>query len=183
MKKEIRLHGRGGQGAVMAAAMLATAFVNEGKYATAFPMFGVERRGAPVTSFVRFGDEVVREKTQIYYPDCLIVIDPAQVKSPPIYSGLKPGGIMTLNSPEPIKESPHENVRLVGMVDATGIALEEIGVPIGNSCMLGAFAGTTQWLSLDSVLAALEKFFKGERLKRNIRSAERGFNEITVTQW
>ena len=183
MKKEIRLHGRGGQGAAMAAAILATAFVTEGKYAAAFPMYGVERRGAPVTSFVRFGDETVREKTQIYYPDCLIVIDPAQVKSPPVYSGLKPGGIMALNSPEPVKELPHGNLRVVGVVDATGIALDEIGAPIGNSCMLGAFAGTTKWVSLDSVLAALEQFFDGERLKRNMRSAERGFNEVTVTDW
>lgn len=167
----------------MLANMLATAFVAEGKYIYSFAMFGVERRGAPVTSFVRFDEQPIREKTQIYRPDCLIVIDPPQVKSPAIYNGLKAEGIMVLNSPGPLKEQPHTNLRTVGVVDATGIALDEIAAPIANTCMLGAFAGTTKWVRLDSALAALEQFFKGESLAKNIRSAERGYREVTVTQW
>lgn len=183
IKREIRLHGRGGQGAVMAASILAAAFAAEKMYASSLPMFGFERRGAPVTAFVRFGNQIIREKTQIYYPDCLIVIDPTQVKSPLIYQGLKPEGIMVLNSPRAFKEQPHKNLKTVGVVDATRIALDEIGAPIPNTCMLGAFAGTSKWVSLDSVLSALEQHFKGEALRKNGRSAERGFKEVAITQW
>ena len=110
-------------------------------------MFGTERRGAPVTAFVRVGDVKIKEKTQIYFPDCLIVTDPLLAKSTAIYSGLKPGSILVVNSSEPPGEIRHQNARVTGVVNATQIALEEIGRPITNSCMLGAFARTTGWLA------------------------------------
>ena len=88
--KEIRLHGRGGQGVVMASDILATAFVAEGNYATAFPSFGVERRGAPVSAFVRFDDKDIRERTHVYYPYCLIFTDPFFKDVKEVYTGLKP---------------------------------------------------------------------------------------------
>ena len=87
--KEIRFHGRGGQGAVMAAGMLASAFLYSGKYAAAFGMFGPERRGAPVMSFLRFDDKPIRQHTQIDEPDCLVVIDPRLIYSKEIFTGLK----------------------------------------------------------------------------------------------
>ena len=77
---EVRFHGRGGQGAVMASKILATAFVKTKKYGASFPMFGFERRGAPVTAFGRFSKKPIREKTQIYNPDILMVLDPSQKK-------------------------------------------------------------------------------------------------------
>jgi 2-oxoacid:acceptor oxidoreductase gamma subunit (pyruvate/2-ketoisovalerate family) len=138
--KEIRLHGRGGQGAAMASDMLASAFVKEGKYAASFPMFGFERRGMPVSAFLRFDDKPIREKTQIYAPDCLIIVDPGLWQQPMTHAGLKDGGIMVLNYSTPIKEPPNDKVGILARIDATGIALQEVGAAITNTCMMGAFA-------------------------------------------
>lgn len=162
--------------------MLTSAFVNEGKWASGFPVFGVERRGAPVAAFARFDDRPIREKTQIYSPDCLIVIDPRLIDSirGVIFDGIKPDGILILNAPNPIKENLHKNLKTVGIVDATGIGLQEIGLPATNTCMLGAFARTTGWVHLESVIHSLSEYFGGEVLKKNIRCAERGFEEVVV---
>src|SRR4030043_188419 len=100
--KEIRIHGRGGQGAVLAARMLASAFVAEGKSVASFPMYGFERRGAPVVAFTRVDDKPIREKTQIYTPDCLVVIDPGLMKLPTLFTGLKTGGALIINSKKPL---------------------------------------------------------------------------------
>lgn len=178
--KEIRLHGRGGQGAVTAAEMLARAFVDEGKLVASFPMFGTERRGAPVAAFLRFDDQPIREKTKIYYPDCLIVVDPPMRDWPTVYSGLRPGGVLILNSTVLPQGKPHENLQTVAMVDAMGVALQELGINAPNTCMMGAFAGATGWLKLESVLRRLADFFEGQKLARNIRCAERGFREVRV---
>jgi 2-oxoacid:acceptor oxidoreductase gamma subunit (pyruvate/2-ketoisovalerate family) len=178
--KEIRLHGRGGQGAAMASDMLSAAFVKEGKYAANFPMFGFERRGMPVTAFLRFDDRPIREKTQIYAPDCLIIFDPGLWRQPPVYAGLKDDGIMVLNYHTQVKEPPNENIGTIGIVDATGIALQEIGAPITNTCVMGAFAATTGWLGLDSLLLSLEEHFEGAILDKNRRCMERGFKEVQV---
>ena len=167
----------------MACEMLTVAFVSEGKYSNAFPMFGFERLCAPVSAFVRFDDKPIREKTQIYSPDCLIVLDRAQLTFPVTYAGLKPQGILVANAAQALKEKPNENVTVAGIVDATGIALEELGIPAFNTCMLGAFAATTQWLKLDSILSALERYFKGEMLRKNLKVVERGFHETKVVEW
>ena len=87
--KEIRIHGRGGQGAVMVARMMASAFVAEGKYVASFPMYGFERRGAPVVAFTRVDDKPIMEKTQIYFPDCMLVIDPGLMKLPTLFTRVK----------------------------------------------------------------------------------------------
>jgi 2-oxoacid:acceptor oxidoreductase gamma subunit (pyruvate/2-ketoisovalerate family) len=181
--KEIRFHGRGGQGAVLAARMLANAFVVEGKYVASFPMYGFERRGAPVVAFTRLDDKPVREKTQIYNPDCLVVIDPGLMNLPTLFSGLKPEGILILNSPRLVEKQPNENLKLAGVVNATQIAVEEIGRDVPNTCLLGAFAATTGWVDLKSILSSLGEYFSGDLLQRNIRSAERGFHEVRVSQW
>ncbi len=181
--REIRFHGRGGQGAVLAARMLATSFVARGKYVASFPMYGFERRGAPVVAFTRVDDKPIKEKTQIYNPDCLVVIDPGLLSLPSLFDGLKPEGILILNSPRELARKPHENLSLVGVVNATQIAVEEIGRDVPNTCILGAFAATTGWVELDQVLAGLERYFSGELLKRNLRSAERGFREVKVIKW
>jgi len=181
--KEIRFHGRGGQGAVLAARMLARASVAEGKYAASFPMFGFERRGAPVVAFLRIDDKPVREKTQIYNPDCLVVIDPSLMKLPTLFTGLKPEGILILNSPHPLKTRPNDNLKIGGVVNATQIAVDEIGRDIPNTCILGAFAAVTGWLDLQSVLSCLGDYLKGDILERNLRSAERGYREVEVIRW
>jgi len=180
---EIRLHGRGGQGVAISAEMLVAAFVKEGKSATGFPMFGVDRRGTPVSAFVRSSDKPIREKTKVYSPNCLLILDPLQIGWPIVYSGLRSESILVVNSPQPPKENPHKNLSLTGFVDATKIALEEIGIPASNTCMIGAFAAVTQWVKLDSILSALEMYFKERMLEKNLRSAERGFHEVEVVEW
>jgi 2-oxoacid:acceptor oxidoreductase gamma subunit (pyruvate/2-ketoisovalerate family) len=181
--KEIRIHGRGGQGAVLAARMLASAFVAEGKFVASFPMYGFERRGAPVVAFTRYDDRPIREKTQIYNPDCLVVIDPGLLTLPTLFSGLKPEGILILNSHKPFKDRPNENLKVCGLINATQVAVDEIGRDIPNTCLLGAFAATTGWLDLKSILACLGDYLSGDMLQRNLRSAERGFKEVEVIRW
>lgn len=181
--KEIRLHGRGGAGVVMASKILARAFLKEGNHATSMPSFGPERRGAPVAASIRIDESPIREKTHVYFPDCLIVMDSDLMSLPVIYQGLKPDCILLLNTTEPPEKTPDKNIRVIGIIDATGIALEEMGVPITNTCMLGAFASATNWLSLDSVLSSMEKSFAGEGLRMNAKSARRGCEEVRVMKY
>jgi 2-oxoacid:acceptor oxidoreductase gamma subunit (pyruvate/2-ketoisovalerate family) len=181
--KEIRIHGRGGQGAVLAARMLASAFVTEGKYVASFPMYGFERRGAPVVAFTRIDDKPIREKTQIYNPDCMVVIDPTLMKLPALFTGLRPEAFLILNSPRTLKTPPNDNIKIGGIVNATKIAVEEIGRDIPNTCLLGAFAAATGWLKLDSILACLKDYLSGDMLARNLKSAERGYREVEVIKW
>lgn len=181
--KEIRLHGRGGQGVAVASRMLTSAFVKDGKWASGFPMFGVERRGAPVAAFARFDDRPIREKTQIYAPDCLIIIDSRLIRSPGIFEGINPEGILVLNTPHPLQENPHRNLKTIGMIDATEVGLKEIGLPATNTCMLGAFARATDWVGLQSLIQSLSEYFEGDMLKKNIRCVERGFEEAVIAQF
>lgn len=181
--KEIRWHGRGGQGAVVAARILATAFDREGKSAVAVPMFGGERRGAPVLAFTRFDDKPIREKTLIYHPDCVVVIDPRLMRSVDVFEGIKPDGILVIDATEQVTERYHQNIIAVGSVDATKIGLEEIGRPITNTCMLGAFARTTGWVQLDPILSGLAEYFSGGMLQNNIRCAQRGYEETKVIRF
>ena len=181
--KEIRIHGRGGQGAVLAARMLATAFVAEGKSVATFPMFGFERRGSPVVAFARFDDKPIREKTQIYNPDCLVVIDPGLMSLPTLFTGLKLGGVLILNSPKLPRGHLSDNLKLAGVINATQISVEEISRDIPNTCLIGALAAATQWLKLDSILSNLGEYLSGEILEKNIRSAERGYHEVEVVRW
>ena len=181
--KEIRFHGRGGQGAVLAARMLAAAFVIEGKHVASFPMYGFERRGAPVVAFTRLDDKPIREKTQIYNPDCLLVIDPGLMNLPALFSGLKPEGILILNSPHPLDGQPNKNLKVAGVINATQIAVDEIGRDVPNTCLLGAFAATSGWVDLKSILRCMGEYFSGDLLQRNINSAERGFREVKVRKW
>jgi len=180
--KEIRFHGRGGQGARLAAEILATACVLEGGYVSAFPMFGAERRGAPVTAFLRFNERPVRRTTQIYHPDCLMILDPSQM-GPAAFEGIKPNGIVVLNTSIPILKKPHPNVEIVGFVDAVAIALEEMGRPIVNTCMLGAFARTTGWVALDSILSSLAEFFSGDLLERNRGCVRKGYEKTEIVRF
>lgn len=181
--KEIRFHGRGGQGAVLAARMLASAFVKEGKYVANFPMYGFERRGAPVVAFTRIDDKPIREKTQIYNPDCMVVVDPTLLSLSTLFAGLKPEGILVVNSPKPFEKQVDKNLAIAGVINATRVAVEEIGRDIPNTCLLGAFAATTQWLSLDAIIATLKEYLSGSILEKNVRSTQRGFREVKILKW
>ena len=167
----------------MAARMLASAFLVEGKFIASFPMYGFERRGAPVVAFTRVDDKPIREKTQIYNPDALIVIDPGLLALPTLFTGLKPESVFILNTKKKVKKKPNENLKTGGVVDATGIAVQEIGRDIPNTCLLGAFAAATGWLKLDSILKVLSDYLRGDILQRNLKSVERGYKDVEVIKW
>lgn len=158
---EIRIHGRGGQGAVIASKVLAMAVFREGKWVQSFPAFGVERRGAPVTAFTRIDDQPIDLRCQIYEPDFLIVLDPTLMAAVRITEGLKPGGLILINS----ERKPEEFRRLgpyrIATVDANAIALAHgLGSPaqpIVNTAILGAFARATGLVKLESVVGAVEE--------------------------
>jgi len=105
------------------------------------------------------------------------------LNSSEVFGGLKSDGILVLNAPQPLEESPHENLRRIGVLDATGIALDETGSPVANIPLVAGFAATTKWLTLDSFLSSLKGHFSGQGLERNIRAAERGFREVKVKEF
>jgi 2-oxoacid:acceptor oxidoreductase gamma subunit (pyruvate/2-ketoisovalerate family) len=158
--RELRIHGRGGQGAVIASKVLAVALFREGRWVQSFPAFGVERRGAPVTAFLRVADAPIRLRCEVAAPDDLIVLDPTLIGAIDVTAGLKPGGSILINS----DRSPEDYFDLlkrfrVATVDASGIATTHgIGSrtqPIVNTAILGAFARWSGLVGLDSVCDAI----------------------------
>ncbi|AEF96888.1 pyruvate ferredoxin oxidoreductase subunit gamma [Methanotorris igneus] len=165
---EIRFHGRGGQGAVTAAQILAKAAFYDGKYCQAFPFFGVERRGAPVMAFTRIDDKKIRLRCQIYEPDYVVVQDATLLDSVDVTSGLKNDGKVIINTVKDIKLGDYDTY----CIDATGIALDVLGVPIVNTTMLGAFAGVTGEVSIESLKKAIMETFPAKLGEKNAKAAE-----------
>jgi len=180
--KEMRLHSRGGMGLALMTQMVVAAFGIEGKYASGLPSFGIERRGSPVTGYVRVSDQPIREKCRVYSPDCLVVMDSGQLARPGTLAGLKPNALLLLDAKEMPRKEYLENFGTIAVVDATGIAVKELGRPINNTCIFGALAACTKWLEIASVLKALERYFPAKILQANQRCAERGFQEIQITK-
>ena len=178
--KEIRFHGRGGQGTATAAEILAAAFVRDGSFAAAFPMFGFERRGAPVAAFLRFDAAPIRERTQVYEPDALILLDPGLVRTGVIFDGFRPGGALVVNGAALPPIPPGVAIGLAGVVRATAIAPEELGRPAANTALLGAFARITRWVSREALLDVLPEYFDGAGLAGNCRAVERGYREALL---
>ena len=159
---EIRWHGRGGQGAVTSAELLARAAIAEGKYAQAFPSFGPERRGAPVLAFVRVDkNNPIRIRAEVTEPDVVAVLDPGLLTIVNVLSGLKPGGVVIVNSKKSGRQLRDELGFTVPVVtvDATRIAREILGVPITNTTMVGAVIRVTGVVKLESVIPPLEERF------------------------
>jgi 2-oxoacid:acceptor oxidoreductase gamma subunit (pyruvate/2-ketoisovalerate family) len=158
--RELRIHGRGGQGAVVASKVLAAALFHEGKSVQSFPAFGVERRGAPVTAFLRLSDGPILLRCEITEPDDLIVLDPTLVGAVDVTTGLKPGGSILVNSDRAPSEYQDLTGRFrVATVDAGTIAREHgLGSktqPIVNTAILGAFAAFSGVVAIESVCAAI----------------------------
>ena len=179
---EIRFHGRGGQGAVLAAKILAKALVQEGKFIKAVPSFGFERRGAPVASFLRFDEKEIRQTTNIYHPDWIVCIDPTLFRTVDIFEGVKDGGVLVQATAKDVKElSISKLIKKVGLCNAFHIALEVFGRSITNTIMLGALLKTTHVVSLDSLNQALEEVaFRDAALGKNIEAVRRGYEETRV---
>ena len=157
--KEIRIHGRGGQGAVTSSQVLAISAFFDGKYCQAFPSFGVERRGAPVESFTRIASEPINVRQHVYEPDYIIVLDPTLAEAVNLENGLKEDGVMIVNSnkgPEEFKFDTKANVKTI---DVTKVALEVIGKPFVNVAVLGAFAAITGEITLESLNKAIDQEF------------------------
>lgn len=160
---EVRFHGRGGQGAVMAAQTLAEAAVLEGFHAQAFPYFGAERRGAPVKAFARIDKGRITLKSQIYKPDMLVLMDETLPEIEPVTDGLKPEGVAVVNTPMAPEEYDLGISVVTTTVDATTIAFEKLKAPIVNTAILGAMAKAQDFISMDSIVKAIQDKF-GERL-------------------
>jgi len=174
---EVRFHGRGGQGAVTAARLLAEASFNEGKYCQAFPSFGAERRGAPVLAFTRIDNKPIRIRTLVYEPNYVVVLDPTLLEVINVSAGLKRGGLVVVNA----KEVPEELKAVkVATVDATAIALEFLGSPITNTAMLGAFARATKLVSLNSVVKAIEGYFGGKLAEKNVAAVKAAYEQTSI---
>jgi pyruvate ferredoxin oxidoreductase gamma subunit len=170
--KEIRFHGRGGQGAVTAADILATAAFYDGKYCQAFPFFGVERRGAPVMAFARISDKFIRQRNQIYEPDYIMVQDATLLDTIDVSQGLKSDGKAIINTEKKSEELNIETDAEIYTVNATKIALDILGVPIVNTAMLGTFAAVTGQVTLDSLKKAIKKRFPEKLAAKNVSAVE-----------
>ncbi len=177
--KEIRIHGRGGQGSVTAAEIIAVAGFEDKKYSQAFPAFGVERRGAPVMAFVRIADQPIRVRSQIYNPDYVLVQDVTLLDVVDVAAGLKPDGKIIINTDRPKEKLKLKTEAQVVTIDATKIAMEILGRPIVNTIMLGAFCGATGQVSLESMNAAVSERFKGELGRKNLAAIKEAYERVS----
>jgi pyruvate ferredoxin oxidoreductase gamma subunit len=180
---EYRIHGRGGQGSVAAAYLLAAAAFEAGHTCQAFPAFGAERRGAPVTAFVRIDDKPIHLRSQVAAPDYLIVQDETLLLDRNLTHGLKPGGAMLVNSRKPAEGIAKAfNTRVVA-IPATEMAVEEIGRPIPNTALLAAFLALTGHLPQEALAAALKGRFHGPVLEKNLKLIARAAEAVEAGAW
>ncbi|MGD2174065.1 MAG: 2-oxoacid:acceptor oxidoreductase family protein [Candidatus Brocadiaceae bacterium] len=182
---EIRWHGRGGQGAKTAAAMVAEVAVGAGRYAQAAPEYGAEREGAPIKAYTRISDGAIRVHDAIYYPDIVLVLDPSLLETEGVEEGLSEDGILVVNTertPAQVREEIALEGRRIYTIDATSIAIEEIGRPIPNTVMIGALVAVTGIADLEHIKDDIEKKLGGklseEMLQGNMRAVERAFEEV-----
>lgn len=177
--KEIRIHGRGGMGAVKAAEALVYAAIMDGKYGNSIPFFGFERQGAPVTAFIRISDEPIRPKNRVYNPHILIVLDPTIMNAVNVFEGLREGGTLILNTSQEAGElTLSSEVKTVATVDATKIALEIIGKPITNTVMLGAFCKATGMVSIEAVAEKVEELWGA----KNKEALYKGYEMAVISE-
>jgi len=174
---EVRFHGRGGQGAVTAARLLAEAAFQEGKHCQAFPSFGAERRGAPVVAFTRINTKPIRIRTEVYEPNHVVVLDPTLLEAVNVAAGLRRGGIIVVNA----KEAPGElKAGKIATVDATAIALEFLGASITNTAMLGAFAKATGAVKLESLVEVIKRYFSANLVEKNVAAIKAAYERTEV---
>lgn len=181
---EIRIHGRGGQGVVTAADLIAMAAFDEGHHAQAFPSFGSERTGAPVVSFCRITDHEIRTREPVLEPDLIVVQDPTLLPIMDVFAGLKSDGYALINSGKSLQELGLEHLlegrpagRIVTM-NASEIAKKHLGRPLPNAVLLGGAAALTGLLHIDSVTAAIKDRFKGKIGDGNAAAATEAYELI-----
>jgi 2-oxoacid:acceptor oxidoreductase gamma subunit (pyruvate/2-ketoisovalerate family) len=177
----IRFHGRGGQGAVVASKMLAHAYFKQGLYVQAFPSFGMERKGAAVSAFVRLDSAPIVERGDIKNPDIVIVLDSSLLRKVDVAHGAKPDALILLNCRENENQNPIKGSFRVAGVDAVKIALQHgLGsktAPIINTVILGAYARVSGDLELSNLLEAIEKGVPVSP-KKNMAAAEAAYHAV-----
>jgi pyruvate ferredoxin oxidoreductase gamma subunit len=185
---QVRIHGRGGQGVVTAAELLSIAAFTEGRHAQAFPTFGSERTGAPVTSFCRIDDEPIRIREPIAQPDALVIQDPTLLHQVDVFSGLAGDGYVLLNSSKDLDELGLQSLLLnrpfgrAMTLPATEIAREVIGRPVPNAVLLGGFAALSGVISMDSLAEAIGEKFKGTVAERNVAAARTAYEMVSEAE-
>lgn len=170
---EVRFHGRGGQGAVTAAQILAIATFHKGNQSQAFPRFGTERRGAPVEAFTRISKNKIFLRSAVYNPDIVVVLEPSLIYSVDVTAGLKKEGIIIINSS---KKQKIKNFKTYN-VDATGIAMKIFGKDIVNTPMLGALAAISNRVDIKCITKAIEERFQS-RGKEMIQKNKKAVLEV-----
>lgn len=170
---EIRIHGRGGQGAVTTGQLIAIGALHDNKYSQTFPFFGVERRGAPVEVFARIDSSFINLRSQVYSPDVVIVLDPSLVFSIDITKGLKEKGTIIVNSSKKPKDLRIKGNFNVHTVDASSTAMKIFKRPIVNTPILGAFSAITKIVSQRSLQKAVDEKFasKGKQVSELNKAA------------
>lgn len=164
---EIRIHGRGGQGNVLAAYLLASAAIDEGQWAQAFPAFGAERRGAPVAAFVRMSETEHLRRCQISHPDYVIVQDETLVHIPGVLAGLNSNGRLLINSTLAVEQISELDGLQAYSLPGTQLAMEHLGMPIPNTALLAAFLRLTGLLKIDSLVDALAQRMSPQHVEQN----------------
>jgi 2-oxoacid:acceptor oxidoreductase gamma subunit (pyruvate/2-ketoisovalerate family) len=181
---EVRFHGRGGQGAVIAAKLLARAAFLEGRWVQSMPFYGSERRGAPVLSFARLDDDPILLRSQVYNPNVVVVLDPTLLDVVDVFQGLREDGMIVINTSRTEEEFPKLGRWDFAMVDATRVALDlglkGAGMPIVNTAMLGALARATEVVGIDSIVQAIHEVWKGDLADRNSTAARRVYDATVV---
>ncbi len=179
---EIRFHGRGGQGTVIASEILADTFAKEGNYVQVFPQFGVERRGAPVTAFLRIDTNPINLRCKVYTPDHIVVLDPVLIETVGVTDGLKKGGWIIINSHKNPEDFNFSDFR-VATVDASSIAIKyNLGpktAPIVNTAILGAFAKVMKMVKLETIEEAMKDYVP-INLDGNIKAAREAYKEVKM---
>jgi 2-oxoacid:acceptor oxidoreductase gamma subunit (pyruvate/2-ketoisovalerate family) len=179
--QEIRFHGRGGQGAVTSAELIAIAAINKGECAQAFPSFGPERRGAPVVAFCRMDGKKINIRAKVYNPDVVIVLDPGLLTLLDPAEGLKDGGVLIINTKKNAGEVAKAGAKYrVAAVDANTIAQEELGRVIVNTTMIGAFIKATGLLTIEDIKGPLLERFGAKLGGKNMKALERAYNEVVI---
>jgi len=176
---EVRFHGRGGQGVVVASEVLARAAFRMGFEVSSFPFFGVERRGAPVTAFARLDSKPIRIKSSIYAPDYIVVLDSLLIKVIDVLEGLKPGGSVLVNYPDGKKLEGLAPKFKYFVLDATSIAASHgIGsqtAPIVNTAIMGGFAKMCPSVALDPILESIRELAPVKK-DENVKAAREAFD-------
>jgi pyruvate ferredoxin oxidoreductase gamma subunit len=180
---EIRIHGRGGQGNVAAAYMLATAAFEIGRYCQAFPNFGAERRGAPVTAFVRIAEQAFRRRNQVQNPAFLIIQDEALLHVPGVTDGLLEGGSILVNSGHTSEQLTEQMKAPVIALPASSLAKRILGRPVPNTALLAAFLTLTDMMPVDALEKAVNRRFKGDVADKNTQLIREAASMVPASLW